>query len=126
MSKAIHDFLNKIGIYQYEITEQGYINITGDVIYTAECPIPEGFKFGHVSGRFTTRWCYFDSLFAFPLSVGGIVSIWLSTIEATVENFDVLYRYDFDNIQIGSGLKAKYDKYYKARKRIETINEILK
>ena len=127
MIEDIEKYLRKRGIKNYTINSNGLIDVDGNVTYRGgEYRIPSGIQFGHVSGFFSCTWGNLTSLVGAPLSLGGHFRCYSNDISPIDENFEVIYRYDYGNIAIGLEISDAYDAYYKARKRIETINEILK
>ena len=123
----IENYCHYNGIKNFTVQPNGVIDVAGSVVFKIidEC-LPDGIQFGHVSGSFNCTWCTFYSLRGFPLSLGGEFESWFAFVQPSQENFEVLYRYDYDNLSLRKSFKVEYDKYYKARKRVEAINEILK
>lgn len=124
--KRIDEYLDILKIDNYSIRPDGIIDVNGSVIYSQrEDVIPDWIQFGHVSGSFSCSWADFENLKGCPLSLGEEFRCFSLKLQPSVENFEVLYRYAYEKICIYNDMRETYGIYYKNRKRIETIQNIL-
>ena len=118
-------YCKRFRIYYYAISPDGVVDVFDHVAFHCEDTTLGGFQFGSVEGDFYISYVKLTSLVGCPITIGGSFYAEFVAIKACVENYEILYRYDYDKITISPVIMIEYTKYYKARKRVETINDIL-
>lgn len=128
MSMDIEAFCLRYHIENYTISPDGFIDVDGDVPIDSlpfnMTRLPSGIQFGHVSGDFVIGINRLIYLNGFPLSVGGSFLGQIYNISPIDENFDILYRYEHDDLLVYY-LRDAYHSYCIRRNRIDVINELI-
>jgi hypothetical protein len=118
-------------IKNYTINKDGMIDVNGNVTIQIRVPAEDEsemvlpVQFGHVRGDFDASWTELTSLVGMPFLVCGSINLIFCPITINDENFDILYRYDYNQLILSSELDGLYTDYYRTRKRTESINDLL-
>lgn len=113
-------------IKSWVTNKDGRIDVIGDVNLRYVGNQHISVEFGHVSGDFNCSFTSVYTIFGFPLSLGGKFMCLYTSIAQTEANFAIMYeRYDQTKLLLCAPISTQYDRYYKARYRLEVINKIL-
>lgn len=122
----INKVFKQLGINKYVITSDGLVDIYTDlefldlnIIYRNHIMI------GTVVGNIYGSWSSINTLLGFPHTVAGIIYLEYCSLFASAETFDLLYQCECGELRLSGYFKFEYGKYYKIKKRFETINSIL-
>lgn len=134
----IREFLqaNCISANTYTIDKYGLVDVDGDVHInpkTLNMLKSKPIHYGCVSGDFICHTKWFQTFEWFPQQVGGKIVIYVDCEDILVTNalYYILYRYYLNNdISVSfrglfTNALESFGEYSRARKRSETINELL-
>jgi len=118
----------KLRIINYDIRDDGAIEIRGGINLSTLLKIYHYYPtitIGSVSGNIYGSGCTETKLLGFPSHVGGLVHLMYSSLEATIENFELLYKCNYLSVVLPRYFEYGYVRYCKMRKRSESIVELL-
>lgn len=127
----IEVFCRNHRIKNYQINKDIMVDVNGNVSIKIRFPTEDEIRtelavqFGHVAGNFDASYTDLTSLVGMPISVSGTINLICCPININVENFDILYRYDYHQIILHGDIDDLYTDYYRTRKRTEVINDLL-